>query len=338
MQQGEGRKAMNASLMKRLFRAVSNGDQHDLYKIAQLIIEDEEKKGHHQLADDLKKTLKPLEEKRSDNVFPMPNHALKALPMSKRHDSPLAAFYYPHELQHEMILPADVEKRFARIEKEYAARDRLALYGLKPRKKILMYGPPGCGKTLGAQRLAWNTGLPLMKVRFDAVVSSYLGETAFNLRTIFETAGKAPVVLFFDECDSIAQSRNVSQEVGEIKRVVNSFLQFLDEYDAPGLLVAATNLTDDLDPAVWRRFDDFFEIPKPGPQELKKIVQMTLSAMQTDNFDWKEIIELSKGFSAAQMVRAAQDAAKQAVLDSREHVRHEDLKQAIMEIKGVAYV
>lgn len=326
---------MNASLMKRLFRAVSTGSREDLQKIANHIIEEEEKKGHVQLAKELKSTLISSSNTQPEAVFEFKQNSLTLLPKSKRYDIPLTTYIRPEQLQHEMILPTFVEERFERIEKEYAARDRLASHGLKPRRKILLYGPPGCGKTLGAERLAWNTGLPLMKVRFDTMVSSLLGETATNLRTIFDSAAQSPCVLFFDECDSIAKSRTTGQEVGEIKRVVNSFLQFLDEYEGPGLLVAATNLTDQLDPAVWRRFDDVFELPKPGSDELKQIIQMTLSAMRTVQFNWELVLKETLGFSGAQMVRAAQDAAKRIILASEDIVTQEALLQSINEHRSV---
>ena len=175
-----------------------------------------------------------------------------------------------------MILSDAVETRFRRIEREYAARDRLAHHGLRYRQKILLYGSPGCGKTMGAERIAWNTGLTFVKVRFDAMVSSYLGETATNLREVFETATVNPCLLFIDECDAIAKSREDSQEVGEIKRVVNTFLQLLDEYEVSnGLLVAATNLTKFLDEAVWRRFDDTIKVPKPTEREIMVILKQT---------------------------------------------------------------
>jgi SpoVK/Ycf46/Vps4 family AAA+-type ATPase len=122
----------------------------------------------------------------------------------------LLATIIPKEaLEHHMVLPVATEERFSRIEREYAARERLGAWGLKPRKTILLYGPPGCGKSLGAKRLAWNTGLPLLKVRFDALISSYFGESAANLRAVFVAARERPCVLLLDECDFIARSRTV---------------------------------------------------------------------------------------------------------------------------------
>lgn len=325
---------MNSSLIKRLFRSISNGNSEDLQKIAQTIIEDENRKGHTKLAKELSNMLSSNSYMNPNATFEMSPTSLNVLPKSKRYEIPLATYIPSDQLEHHMILPAEVEKRFQRIEKEYAARERLAQHGLIPRRKILLYGSPGCGKTMGAQRLAWNTGLPFIKVRFDAMVSSYLGETASNLRSIFDTAAQSPCLLFIDECDSLAKSRMASQEVGEIKRVVNSFLQLLDEYDAPGLLVAATNLDDQLDPAVWRRFDDVLEIPKPKAGELKELIKMTLSAVKYNKFDWYLILEETKGFSAAQMVRATRDAAKRAILDGYEMVTNEMMLEAIRECRG----
>jgi SpoVK/Ycf46/Vps4 family AAA+-type ATPase len=325
---------VNSSLIKRLFRSISNGNSEDLQKIAQTIIEDENRKGHTKLAKELSNMLSSNSYMNPNATFEMSPTSLNVLPKSKRYEIPLATYIPSDQLEHHMILPAEVEKRFQRIEKEYAARERLAQHGLIPRRKILLYGSPGCGKTMGAQRLAWNTGLPFIKVRFDAMVSSYLGETASNLRSIFDTAAQTPCLLFIDECDSLAKSRMASQEVGEIKRVVNSFLQLLDEYDAPGLLVAATNLDDQLDPAVWRRFDDVLEIPKPEAGELKELIKMTLSAVKYNKFDWYLILEETKGFSAAQMVRATRDAAKKAILEGYEIVTNEMMLEAIRECRG----
>lgn len=320
---------MNGDLLKRLFRTISSGNHEDIIKMAQLVIDYEEERGHQRLSKELSEIIK-------DNKMPTSYYEknLSSLPKSRRYDIPLATYIETNQLEYEMVLPVHVEQRLHRIEKEYAARERLALYGLQPKKKILLYGPPGCGKTLGAQRLARNTGLPFVKVRFDAVLSAYLGETSANLRTMFEIAEKSPCLLFIDEFDSFAISRTSNNEVGEIKRIVNSFLQLLDEYDAKGLLVAATNLDQQLDPAVWRRFDDIIEIPKPGTNEIKKLIMMTLANLEVSYIDWNVILKATKGFSAAQVIKASREAAKTSVLEGKDVVTHELLLEAVNNTRG----
>ena len=332
------RGAMKGELLKRMFRAIASSDAEAIDKLMYLVIEQERRKGHTLLADQLenitKNSQKPPQTSKPSAAPPISEslQSLSELPTSKRFHLPLVTVIPRKKLRHHIILPEKTEKRFQRIEREYAARDRLAHYGLRYRQKILLYGHPGCGKTLGAERLAWNTGLPLLKVRFDAMVSSFLGETASNLRAVFEEAAKNPCLLFFDECDSIAKSREDVQEVGEIKRIVNSFLQILDEYEpSSGLFVAATNLNKSLDSALWRRFDDIIQVPKPGEDELRIILKQTLSAVELGVIDWPRIIKKMEGFSAAQAVLAAQDAAKRAILEREDLVIQEHLEEAIDE-------
>jgi SpoVK/Ycf46/Vps4 family AAA+-type ATPase len=270
----------------------------------------------------------------SNAISKTPNaHSLTLLSSKQRFNHPFIVTIPRERLRHHMILSHIVEDRFRRIEREYVARDRLAHHGLRYRQKILLYGTPGCGKTMGAERLAWNTGLTLVKVRFDAMVSSFLGETATNLREVFETASQTPCLLFIDECDAIAKSREDVQEVGEIKRVVNTFLQLLDEYEASnGLLVAATNLTKFLDEAVWRRFDDVIEVPKPTAMEIEAILKQTLSSVEVGVINWEMLVQKLDKFSAAQIVRVAQDAAKRAILDREELVIQEHFEASIQDV------
>lgn len=331
---------MKAELLKRLFKAIASSDTEALDQLTHLVVEEERKKGHTLLAQQLENIQKKSQlEKPSSNFTTSPANieqlqTLGELPTSKRYKLPLVTLIPREKLRHYMVLPEVVEKRFQRIEREYAARERLAHHGLPYRRKILLYGLPGCGKTLGAERLAWNTGLPLLKVRFDTMVSSFLGETASNLRLVFEDACKNPCLLFLDECDSIAKSREDYQEVGEMKRVVNTFLQILDEYEpSSGFLVAATNLTKSLDSALWRRFDDLIQVPLPGQKELEIILKQTLSAIAIGSINWSQIIEKMSGFSSAQAVRVAQDAAKRAILDREGLVIQEHLEEAIKEIQ-----
>jgi len=323
---------MRADLLKRVFRAINAGSEKDVALLCARIIEDEQRKGHTSLAKQLQTIIdqKPNGHNGKDFSKLAGEKELDKLPTSRRHNDPLVSTLSREFLRHHMVLADEAEARFQRIEKEYAARERLALYGLRYKKKILLYGPPGCGKTLGAERLAWNTGLPLVKVRFDAMISSYFGESASNLRRIFDSVKDAPCLLLLDECDFIAKSRSSTNDVGEVPRIVNTLLQLLEDYDASGLLVAATNLDKMLDTALFRRFDDVFELPIPGPIQIKELLKMTLSSLNVDkNIDWDQLAKKLLGASSANVVKAAQDAAKSTVLAGRKSVQHEELEFAI---------
>jgi len=230
-----------------------------------------------------------------------------------------------------MVLSPEVESRFQRIEKEYAARDRLNRQGFLHRRRVLMYGPPGCGKSLGAERLAWNTGLSFYRVRFDSLISSVFGESASNLRKVFEMASEQPCLLFLDECDFIARSRRTTNDVGEIPRIVNTLLQLMEDFDGSGLVVAATNLTESLDEAMFRRFDDVLEVPLPTREEAKRLLRETVSQLESRNLELDGVLDLMNGQSAAAIVKVAQDACKGAILAGRMTVDVSDLTIAVEE-------
>lgn len=323
---------MRADLYKRLFRAIFSEDISSLKKIAFTIIQEEKKLGHNKLADSLEKISIVDKPKYTLYENKQYDYSMMSLPKSKRTNSQLVS-YIPRELlKHHMILPRNIEERLLSIEQEYVARDRLSKYNLTPKKKILLYGPPGCGKTLSAERIAWNLGLPLLKVRFDSLLSSYFGESAANLRTVFEYCKKEPVVLLLDECDFIAKSRTSTQDVGEVPRIVNMLLTLLDEYEAPGLVLATTNLKVSLDEALFRRFDDVIEIPIPGELERLSLLKMTLSAIPiSPDVELDKISNQLSGFSAANIVLVAQRAAKISVLAGEKKVYKKHFDKALEE-------
>ena len=332
---------MDADIIKRVVRAIAERSQGDLDRLAIKIVDGERRVGHSKLADQLDALLKQTRPRTNGGnaLATMPERAtapernLFELPLSRRHGDTLATLIPPEKLEHHMVLPKETEERFARIESEFAARDRLASLGLKPRKTILLYGPPGCGKSLGAKRIAWNVGLPLMKVRFDALISSYFGESAANLRSLFGAAQERPCVLLLDECDFIARSRVTSKDIGEASRIVNTLLQLMEEYDAPGLLVATTNIQESLDSALFRRFDDVFILPLPGPAQIEELLRMTLSAVSVaEPFNWSDLANKLNGVPAAMVVKAARDAAKAAVLQNRRTITDANIRGAIAEM------
>lgn len=327
---------MNADLYKRLFKAIFSEDVVALKKIADLIISSERQNNHTILADSLEK-IKYNEKPKVNNGFAQyindKSSGMGTLPTSKRNNMQLVSYIPRDQLKHHMILNDEIENKLLCIEKEYAAKERLAKFNLAPKKKILLYGSPGCGKTLAAERLAWNLGLPLLKVRFDSLLSSYFGESASNLRAVFDYCKNEPVVLLLDECDFIAKSRITSQDVGEVPRIVNMLLMLLDEYNSPGLIVATTNLKVSLDEALFRRFDDVIELPKPSIIEIRKLLTTTFSPMSVSKeIDWDLISKELEGHSAANIVSIAQNAAKSCVLEGSKVVRREHVLGVIKDI------
>lgn len=323
---------MKAEMYKRLFKAIFSEDILSLKKLANTIIQEERNLGHNVLADSLEKIS--ITEKPKYSLFDsrQNNNGLSSLPKSKRTHSQLVSYIPREQLKHHMILPDDVEARLLSIEQEYAARERLKKYNLIPKKKILLYGPPGCGKTLSAERIAWNLGLPLLKIRFDSLLSSYFGESASNLRMVFDYCKNEPVVLLLDECDFIAKSRVTTQDVGEVPRIVNMLLTLLDEYDAPGLVLATTNLKVSLDEALFRRFDDVIEMPIPGNEERRRLLEMTLSAIPvSSDVDLVTISNQLDGYSSANIVLIAQRAAKISILSGYKMVCNEHFQKALDE-------
>jgi SpoVK/Ycf46/Vps4 family AAA+-type ATPase len=233
-----------------------------------------------------------------------------------------------------MVLSDAIESKFAQIEKEYAARERLQNVGLPYLQRILLYGPPGCGKSLGAERLAKNLGLPLLKVQLSQLIDSYLGNTAKNIKTVFEIANKNPSVLFLDECDALMWSRSSDsgENVREMKRTVNTLLQALDEFESQdAMIVAATNLESSLDFAIWRRFDETIFMPKPNAAEIEKM----LSKLLDKNHGWEAWLPKLNGYSHAEIVKVCQKARKLAFFDncavSQKHLAN---AIAVIEIKG----
>ena len=319
---------MNAELTKRCVRALAEMGEMTLTPLCRKIVEDERHKGHVNLANQLDSIINRAEQQpRPKSLHPLSKHSTL---LTKTDCGLFITRLEQNQLRHEMVLDDAVEQRFARIEKEYLARERLAKFGLQHSRRILLYGPPGCGKTMGAERLAWSIGLPLLKVKLDTLISSYFGESAANLRAVFAEAHKEPCVLFLDECDFIARRRDGSRDVGEVSRIVNTLLQLMEEYDASGMLVAATNLDELLDPALFRRFDDVFELHQPGRVEIIQLLKMTLSAMNLDrHVCWESLADLLIGSSAAMIVKIAQSAAKEVILGTDGVIHHDDLERAI---------
>lgn len=330
---------MNQALLTRLFKSIEGEENTSLIKVAYSIIEEERKKGHETLAGKLDNILKDSLSKSREfkPVFKITRQPDFKVPIDRRFRLPLATHVEHDNLRHDMVLTEEVENKILRIEKEYLGRDRLAKHGLKHRRKVLFYGTSGCGKSMAAERIAWDLGLPFYKVRFDTIISSYLGESASNLQKLFESINDFPCVLLLDEFDIIGKQRNSNpNDVGEIHRIVNILLGLLEEYDGEGIIVATTNLEDILDKALFRRFDDFIELPRPTEKEIIQLLKNSFSALKLNSdVSLQNNAKKMIGMSYAIIVKIANDAAKKAVINMHDKISNDDLKNSLLENEAI---
>jgi SpoVK/Ycf46/Vps4 family AAA+-type ATPase len=203
-----------------------------------------------------------------------------------------------------------------------------------PRRKLLLLGPPGSGKTMTAAALAGELRIPLFTVVFDTLISKFMGETASKLRIVFDAMTATRGVYFFDEFDAIGSKRGERNDVGEIRRVLNSFLQLLEKDDSDGLIIAATNHPELLDPALFRRFDDVIRYALPDDKIAMRILKTRLASFDIERIDWDAVAKGAEGMSQSELARAADDSAKRAVLAERTVITQNDLSAAIAESKA----
>jgi AAA+ superfamily predicted ATPase len=237
----------------------------------------------------------------------------------------------------DMVLQSSLEKRLERILIEHLNQRRLEEYHLKPRRKILLVGPPGSGKSMTAAALAGELQLPLLTVIYTSLITKFMGETASQLKIIFDAMSVTRGVYFFDEFDAIGSQRGNANDVGEIRRVLTSCLQLLENDDSQSLIIAATNHPDLLDKAVFRRFDDVIQYEMPSQEVTQKLIETRLAYFPVDLEDWQQVFEKAQGLSQAEIVRSADEAAKLAVLSGKKSVSEENLLSTIAERKDSVF-
>ena len=286
--------------IKCLIKAHYENNPEQFKTVVLQIAAHDAKLGHENIAREIKKIL----EKSSSNS--------KIINISQTNS--LFSMSMPSDSIKQLIVSEDLSIKISRILKEYINRKKLSKFGMSNRRKILLEGNPGTGKTFTASVIASELNLPLYTVQMDKLVTKFMGETSVKLRQIFDSVESIEGVYFFDEFDAIGADRNLDNEVGETRRILNSFLQFIENDHSESIIIAATNNQQLLDQALFRRFDDILHYSLPSTDEIKSIYKQRICPYQSNFIPTIELIEKSINLSHAEIIKVCDDAIKTSIL------------------------
>ena len=298
-----------------LVKSHAEGDADRFFDLAMQLSAAEEQRGHTRLAEQLRQWA------HAGQRPPAPATPRLTPIAAPRGDlAQFLAASYPTERLRDVILPGIIGDELAHIVVETKMREKLEEKGLKPRRRLLLSGPPGTGKTLSAYALAGELQFPLFSVMLHGLITKFMGETAQKLKLVFDAVKSTRGVYLFDEIDALAATRGDGNDVGEARRVLNSFLQFLDEDTGPSIVIATTNLAEILDRAVLRRFDLVLSYEMPDTASIRQALERRLIGFSTARLSWQKVTDCAVGLSTADVVSAAEDAARRAVLGDRNSI------------------
>ena len=310
-----------AEQLKALLSSYAEDDRSRFLSVASQIAAKVARDGAQELAEQLLELVAAAKRGASRNSIPI------ARPVGEL--AGLVSAQYPSTRLSEMVLDESVERSLARVIREYRNAEQLEARGLEPRRKLLLVGPPGCGKSMTAAALAGELGRPLLQVQLHALIAKFMGETAAKLHLIFDAMSRSPGVYLFDEFDALGAQRGADNDVGEARRILNSFLVFLEQERSRSLIIAATNLPTMLDEALFRRFDDVIHYRAPSGKMSEALIRNRLAQFDTRTLSWPKLHELAAKLSHADIVKACEDAAKEAVLDGKRRVTTDALAKAL---------
>ena len=291
-----------AEQLKSLVKAYAECNDEKFKTVVLQIAAHEARLGHDNLARELKKQMDRVENKRTNIVQLTSTNPMLSLSMPS------------HDLS-ELIVSEDISDKIQRILNEYRNKNKLISYGLTNRRKILIEGNPGTGKTLTASIIASELSLPLYTVQMDKLVTKFMGETSAKLRQVFDSIESNVGVYLFDEFDAIGADRSLDNEVGEMRRILNSFLQFIEQDNSGSIIISATNNQKLLDQALFRRFDDVLHYKLPTYVEIKRLLEYKIKLYDKDFMIPKDVVKASVGLSHAEIARVCDDAIKNSILN-----------------------
>ncbi len=322
----------SADQLKALIRSYLNRDDSQFYSVAMQVAAHEAKQGHGQLAQELRDLIDASKSRLSAPQSGSTHHIAKP----RGELANLLTVTHPRGKLKDMVLDDIAVGQLQRLIKEQRLFETIREHGLSPRRKLLLVGPPGTGKTMTASALAGELGLPLLLVRLDSLITKFMGETAAKLRQVFDSVSDIRGVYFFDEFDAIGSQRGMANDVGEIRRVLNSFLQMIEHDHSNSLIIAATNHPEILDYALFRRFDAVIEYHLPDQDQIAYLIKTRLTTFLPSKFPVKKVAALAMGLSFAEICRAVDEAIKEAIMHNVSKVREVELTRMLAERRLLA--
>jgi SpoVK/Ycf46/Vps4 family AAA+-type ATPase len=313
-----------ADQIKALLKSHLEGDDQRFFAVAMQVAAHEARLGHSKLADELRSLIDQAKGRRAAG-------RLVQISQPRGELASLLAVSYPKARLGDMVLSETLAAEIGRVILEQRHAERILAHGLSPRRKLLLLGPPGTGKTLTASVLAGELTMPLFQVRLDGLLTKFMGEAAAKLRHIFDATGQTRGVYFFDEFDAIGSQRSTSNDVGEIRRVLNSFLLMIEQDRSHSLILAATNHPDILDPALFRRFDDVLSYALPDSEQILRLITTRLADSAAKNSPWHDLADAALGLSYAEITRALDEVLKEALIEGNEQIQESDIRRMLEE-------
>jgi SpoVK/Ycf46/Vps4 family AAA+-type ATPase len=312
----------SSAQIKALLTSHIDQDDDRFLSIALQVAAHEARSGHGRIAQELRDIVENAKRK-NFNKLPV------SIASNIKDSTGLLSVSHPKLKFANLIVSDDVKAKLERIVREQRHLAKLKNHGLSPRRKLLLVGAPGTGKTFTASVLAGELGFPLFEVRLDSVITKYLGESSAKLRQVFDAIREVRGVYFFDEFDALGSHRGSSNDVGEARRILNSFLQMIEQDDSNSVIMCATNHMEVLDHALFRRFDDVIQYQLPTEKEITTLFKNKLSPYVAKTFPWKKLPDLAIGLSNAEITLAAEDAIKEYLIHEHEKITLPILKHAI---------
>ena len=316
--------------LKALIKSHISRDDGQFLSVAMQVAAHEAKLGHGKLAEELREMIDAAKARVGQDA----SGKLVAIGSAAKPRGELASLLtvsHPANRLGDMVLDEVASNQLQRVLKEQRQLARIKEHGLAPRRKLLLVGPPGTGKTMTASALAGELGIPLFLVRLDSLITKFMGETASKLRQVFDAVTDIRGVYFFDEFDAIGSQRGMSNDVGEIRRVLNSFLQMIEQDTSNSLIIAATNHGEILDYALFRRFDDVVEYHLPSPAQAADLIRSRLGHFAPKPFRKDALLGQAQALSHAEICRAVDAAIKHAILQDQKKVQPAELGRALEE-------